>query len=269
MYKLFFILTFFSLINIGCKNDKSSATELNEKPISATPKKRRWYLRSMQIQHMHLSKNNYLFGTRVPGSPGHKAMKEWLVTKTKSYGLEVMVQEFTTSFMNKTNVKAYNIIASLNPEKSERILLAAHWDTRLIAEKDPDAKKVNTPIMGADDGGSGVAALLEIMRVMSEKQIDLGVDFIFFDAEDQGNEGVDWCLGSILVKNLHQKDYKVDWEFCWTLLVQKGPCFTKKNFPDIMQKHILTKYGPLLKKWAMGNILSTSLSELFRMITIL
>lgn len=253
MYKLFFILTFFSLINIGCKNDKSSATELNEKPISATPKKKAVVPPVNADSTYAFVEKQLSFGTRVPGSPGHKAMKEWLVTKTKSFGLEVMVQEFTTSFMNKTNVKAYNIIASLNPEKSERILLAAHWDTRLIAEKDPDAKKVNTPIMGADDGGSGVAALLEIMRVMSEKQIDLGVDFIFFDAEDQGNEGVDWCLGSqYWSKNLHKKDYKADWGILLDLIGAKGAMFHKEEFSRYYAKTYLDKVWALAQKMGYG-----------------
>lgn len=253
MNRLLFILALISLMFISCKNEKNTATENIEQVIKSSPKQKAVVPPVNADSTYEFIKKQLSFGTRVPGSPGHKAMKNWLVAKIKSYGLEVTVQEFKTSFMNKSDVQAYNIIGTLNPEKTQRILLAAHWDTRLIAEKDPDASRVNIPIMGADDGGSGVAALLEIMRVISEKQIDLGVDFIFFDAEDQGNEGTDWCLGSqYWSKNLHKKDYKADWGILLDLIGAKGAMFHKEEFSRYYAKTYVDKVWSLAQKMGYG-----------------
>jgi Zn-dependent M28 family amino/carboxypeptidase len=90
-----------------------------------------------------------------------------------------------------------NIIASFG-DQTERILLCAHWDTRAYADRDPDEKNHKTPILGAHDGASGVAVLLEVARVMKENPPPRGVDIVLFDGEDAGIEGQDetWCQGS-------------------------------------------------------------------------
>ena len=116
----------------------------------------------------------------------------------ENYGATVEVQAFKSNFLNQKDVPSFNIIAKINPEIKERIALFAHWDTRLIAEKDADQNKKGKPIPGAVDGASGVAGLLEIARLVNENPIDLGIDFVFFDAEDQGDDtsNLTWCLGS-------------------------------------------------------------------------
>lgn len=136
------------------------------------------------------------FGPRVPGSAEHAKCAEWIVNKMKSFGHTVTVQEAPTTTMGKM-VTMKNIMASYKPERTDRILLVAHWDTRYIADR--DTGRMNEPIDGANDGASGVAVLLEIARVINEKDPNLGVDFLFVDAEDQGNSGGSensWCLGS-------------------------------------------------------------------------
>ncbi len=149
------------------------------------------------------------FGHRVPGMEGHKLCKEYLVDKFKSYSADVKVQDFKASFLGKSNQPSTNIIATFNHKKNSRILIAAHWDSRLIAEKDKDLSKQKDPIMGADDGASGVGLILELARIISENPIDLGVDFILFDAEDQGINGDNWCIGSqYWSRNLHKRGYK-------------------------------------------------------------
>ena len=137
------------------------------------------------------------FGVRVPGSTGHVQTKDWIVAKMKSYGAEVDVQPFKASFLGQKDLQAYNIVAKINPKAKKRVALFAHWDTRLIAEKDGDPKRTEDPILGAVDGASGVAGLLEIARLINSNVINLGVDFVFFDAEDQGlNDDNNWCIGS-------------------------------------------------------------------------
>jgi len=145
------------------------------------------------------------FGPRVPNSPGHKATGEWLMEKFRGYGMEVQGQEFTAKAYDGKALELTNIIASFKPELKRRVILAAHWDTRRVADK--DTERINEPIDGANDGGSGVGVLLEIARVISsaEEELGVGIDFILFDGEDDGvphhqqGRGDDsqwWCLGS-------------------------------------------------------------------------
>jgi len=126
------------------------------------------------------------FGFRVPGTPEHKACKEWFVQKFESFGADVIAQDFTAEIYTGDKWASSNIIAQFNPEHKDRVILSAHWDSRFIAEEDPDRKRKEDPIPGADDGASGVGVLLEIARVIQANPIDLGVDIILWDAEDQG-----------------------------------------------------------------------------------
>lgn len=136
------------------------------------------------------------FGPRVPGSPEHAKCAEYIVAKMKAYGHTVTVQEAPATTMGKM-VTMKNIFAQYKPERTDRVLLVAHWDTRYIADR--DTGRVNEPIDGANDGASGVAVLMEIARTINEKDPNIGVDFLFVDAEDQGSSGGNensWCLGS-------------------------------------------------------------------------
>jgi hypothetical protein len=143
------------------------------------------------------------FGPRVPNSKAHKQCGDYLIEKLKSYGLNVKVQQFEAKAFDGTVLKLRNIIASVNPEASQRILLAAHWDTRPFA--DQDVKDKDKPIQGANDGGSGVGVLLEIARLLSSspEKTKAGIDIILFDGEDygapsdyEGPETDTYCLGS-------------------------------------------------------------------------
>ncbi len=140
------------------------------------------------------------FGPRHMGSPGHEACLVWITARLNAYGLVVTQQEFTATLFDGSSHPATNIIGKINPSNPNRILLAAHWDSRQLAEKDPDPEKRDDPILGADDGASGVAVLLEIARTLQLNPIDLGLDFVFFDAEDAGASGGGredtWCLGA-------------------------------------------------------------------------
>lgn len=137
------------------------------------------------------------FGSRVVNSPGHKATKEYLVGKLKDFGATVEEQDFTATAYTGTVLNATNIIGRFNPGNPDRILLAAHWDTRHVAdselEDDPTAV-----VYGADDGASGVGVLLEIARQLGMSTPNIGVDIVFFDAEDHGSSGdaESWGLGS-------------------------------------------------------------------------
>ncbi len=137
------------------------------------------------------------FGPRPPGSEAHEAMVDWLVDTLSGLADEVAVQRFVAQFAG-SEVELTNVIASFGVAKRERVLLAAHWDTRAVADRDPDPANRETPILGANDGASGVAVLLELAEMMAEREPAIGVDMVFFDGEDGGDGGglADWCLGS-------------------------------------------------------------------------
>lgn len=137
------------------------------------------------------------FGPRPPGTEAHEKTAAWLSETLSDWTDHVTVQRFTV-LTDTGEVDLTNIIASFRPNERERVLLGAHWDTRAVAERDPDPSNRSTPILGANDGASGVAVLLELARLMSERAPAVGVDVVLFDGEDGGNGGgfPNWCLGS-------------------------------------------------------------------------
>lgn len=137
----------------------------------------------------HFIERQVNFGPRNPNSDGHKKTTQYLLDKLSSYAGERMVfsQTFSEEGYEGDTLNLKNIIASFNPEATDRIFLCAHWDTRPRADKDPE--NPDQPILGADDGGSGVGVLLELARIFSEHQPPIGVDIVLFDGEDYGKEG--------------------------------------------------------------------------------
>ena len=146
------------------------------------------------------------FGPRVPNTQAHRNCGDWLEAKLREYGAEVVDQNIELMAYNGTKLQARNIIAQFRPENKKRVLLCAHWDSRPWADCDSDAANHRKPILGANDGGSGVGVLLEIARQMSAVPATVGVDIVLFDAEDYGTHKADhsvrhnmdnsWALGS-------------------------------------------------------------------------
>ena len=138
-------------------------------------------------------------GPRHPGSPGHRRGREYLQVTLAQYADNVRTQPFPLRFGSPEQTEeAYNIIARFQPEKKERILLCAHWDTRPWADEDPDPKNHDTPVLGANDGASGVAVLLEVARLLHNHKAPVGVDIVLFDGEDAGTSGRmnSWAQGA-------------------------------------------------------------------------
>ncbi len=129
------------------------------------------------------------FGPRTPNSPGHAACLTFIASTLRAAGGSVDLQAFPVEGYRKETLHLTNIIAKFNPENPDRILLCAHWDTRPRSDQDPDPAKRSEPILGANDGASGVAVLLEIARLIQKTSPPIGIDIVMFDGEDYGNEG--------------------------------------------------------------------------------
>lgn len=138
------------------------------------------------------------FGPRVPGTSAHSKCAEWLVATLKASCDTVMVQTGTVQTAKSGSLAIKNIIGIFNPDASQRLLLLAHWDTRPWADNDPDPANHNKPVMGANDGSSGVGVLLQLARQLKASGTKLGVDIVLVDAEDMGENEVEesWGLGA-------------------------------------------------------------------------
>ena len=149
------------------------------------------------------------FGPRVPGTKAHDDAHKWLVSVLRKHTPYVSVQQFTGIF-GGSEVEMKNIKASFYPKKGERILLCAHWDSRHHADKDPDSTKWAQPVIGANDGASGVAVLLEIAAGLAKSEPPIGVDIVLFDGEDGGEYGRNetWLLGSRYFAKVEPRSYR-------------------------------------------------------------
>jgi hypothetical protein len=129
------------------------------------------------------------FGPRNPGSSGHQGCLRYLANELRDAGAEVQLQDFTVAGYDGEPLALTNIVASYGAGLTRRILLCAHWDTRPRAEQDENKDRRRFPIIGANDGASGVAVLLELARLFHAQPPSVGVDLVLFDGEDYGQEG--------------------------------------------------------------------------------
>jgi hypothetical protein len=124
-------------------------------------------------------------GPRISHTPQHKQMVEKLHKHFKDLGAEVTLQHFEGRQRSKTlPVPMVNLIVRFQPEKKLRLLVCTHYDTRPLADNEPNARDWNKPFLGANDGGSGVAWMMEMAKHMKQLNPPLGVDFVCFDGEE-------------------------------------------------------------------------------------
>ena len=190
------------------------------------------------------------FGPRTMNSKAHDDCEKWIISKFESFGMQVTPQKAVLKGYDGTSLNSTNIIASYRPDLTDRVLLCAHWDSRPWADNDPDEANWKTPVMAANDGASGVAVMLEIARLLSKDTLQLGVDFICFDAEDWGvpqwNEdnfdSDSWALGAqYWSTNLHKKGYRARFGILLDMVGGQGAQFYKEAMSVQYANHIVEK----------------------------
>ena len=124
-------------------------------------------------------------GPRFSGSPGMQRQQELLQAHFEQLGGQVSFQRFAVRHpLTGKEVPMANLIVKWHPDRQERILLCAHYDTRPFPDRDPDPRARRGKFIGANDGASGVAVLAEMGRWMPDLQSNYGVDFVLFDGEE-------------------------------------------------------------------------------------
>lgn len=246
---LLLLSAFISGLFIACKKTREADDEDKKTPIEAD--------KSVQAPDFNADsayafiQKQLEFGPRVPNTPAHVKCGDYLVTTLKSYGAVVTEQKFEAAAFDGKKLQLRNIIASFNPEATKRILLAAHWDSRPFADK--DEKDKDKPILGANDGASGVAVLLQLASMMAsaDSKPSVGVDIIFFDGEDYGKREYDvekegdvlwWCLGSQhWSKNKHKENYTAYYGILLDMVGGKNDKFTQEGNSLIYAPKVVEK----------------------------
>lgn len=173
-------------LTVGCKEAATRASELPQRPRVARPQ-------FDGAAAMELLRKQCDFGPRVPGTQAHVRTRDWLRSELEKVASRVILQDF-----QYRSIPMSNVVAFFNEKARRRVLLCAHWDSRPTADMEILPSKRRQPVMGANDGASGVAVLLELARMFKEQEPRVGVVIALFDGEDYGDfekdEGV--LLGS-------------------------------------------------------------------------
>lgn len=214
------------------------------------------------------------FGPRIPNTAAHKNAADYFVKQFSAYGAQVSIQDFEAMTYDNQKIFLRNIIAAFNPDKTKRILLAAHWDTRPFADKDPQNPRALFD--GANDGASGVGVLLEIARVFHENNLpEVGVDIILFDGEDWGFDTSTaeslygnnsdfklpkkldswWCLGSqYWSKNKHTPNYSAYYGILLDMVGGKYAQFAREGVSMEYAPGIVDKVWNIASRLGYGHL---------------
>lgn len=184
------------------------------------------------------------FGPRVPGTPAHKAMGEWLVRELRQRADTVIVQEWVHTTAEGLRLPMRNVLARFRPADTKRVLYLAHWDTRPRADKETDPALAAQPVPGANDGGSGVAILFGVADALKKSPPTVGVDLLFVDGEDYGSfdTGVDVLIGSkYFAEHLPSADYRPLMGVLWDMVGDENPVFEQEAYsvqsaPEVVQR---------------------------------
>ncbi len=138
------------------------------------------------------------FGPRVPGTDAHLQCRDWMVETMKASCDNVRLQAFEHTWsLSRKKVSMWNVLGEQNwKDAKTRVVLIAHWDSRPYADQDPKDVNRLKPVLGANDGASGVAVLLELMRVLKDRHPGLGILYFMSDGEDLGPELEEMFLGA-------------------------------------------------------------------------
>jgi hypothetical protein len=184
------------------------------------------------------------FGPRVPGTPPHRAMGDWLVSELRANADTVIVQEWTHTTADGRRLPMRNVLARFSPANPRRVLYLAHWDTRPVSDKETDPARAALPVPGGNDGGSGVAILLGVADALKKAPANIGVDLLFVDGEDWGSfdTNTDVLIGSTyFAEHLPSPSYAIEFGVLFDMVGDEFPAFlfetnSLQAAPEVVQR---------------------------------
>jgi hypothetical protein len=124
-------------------------------------------------------------GPRVAGSEANTRQRQMVAAHFKATDATVREQPFTAAHpLTGERVAMVNLIGSWHPDRRERVVIGAHYDTRPRPDEETDPARLQLPFVGANDGASGVALLMEIANHLKDMNTPWGVDLVIFDGEE-------------------------------------------------------------------------------------
>lgn len=250
--RILFVLGLFLFSALpGCQSDAKNKVEEKEIAIKVP--------RFERDSSFKFVSQQIAFGPRIPNSEAHLSCQNYLASSLKKFGAEVTEQKFIAKSFDGKSLNGNNIIGRFNPSAQRRILLSAHWDSRPFTDSPITVGDKKQPVLGADDGASGVGVLLEIARQLQLNPVDFGVDIVFFDLEDYGdsNGGASetWCLGSqYFSKNLiYQSNNKPEYGILLDMVGASGARFAKEEISVQYAGNVVDKVWNLAQAMGYGN----------------
>jgi len=192
------------------------------------------------------------FGPRFPGSQGHLDFKNYLTKFLKGNNPDTLIvyeHDIKHPYIDK-EITLYNFLARYNLKSEKRIMLMAHWDTREIADRDKNIDNHNKPILGANDGASGISILMVLSEILAENRLNnIGVDLLFIDGEDMGRNGEleNYCLGTTRFCEVLPSPIPM-YAICLDMVADKDPSFPVESFSWMQAPDLVLEVWSLAKQ---------------------
>lgn len=192
------------------------------------------------------------FGPRVPGTAGHRAQLEWMTAFLRERADTVVLQPFSHRGPSGERLELTNVLARFGPDRRERILLVAHWDTRPTADADPDPDARDAPIPGANDGASGVAVLLQLADVLSRHSPPVAIDILLVDGEDYAPDHM--YLGSRYFADHLPRGYEPFYGIVVDMVADRSPRFLEEGFSRHYAPEVVDRVWTMAERLGHGHI---------------
>ncbi len=253
------ILLLLALVSCSCQRSGTGGTAVSGQATSASSELPKFSADSAYQYVAHQCS----FGPRVPGTDAQSACARWLEDELRRHGATVKVQAGEMKAYDGTMLPVRNIFGSFNSEARMHVLLVSHWDSRPFADNDPDRTKRKLPVMGANDGASGVGVLLELARLCSQQLPQVGIDIFLTDAEDYGapddwagtHDEKWWALGTQMwCKQAAKEGYRAQYGILLDMVGSPAATFYREYYSERYASSFVNEIWQTAARLGYGNI---------------
>jgi glutaminyl-peptide cyclotransferase len=196
------------------------------------------------------------FGPRIPGTPAHARMANWLDSLARAKADTVITDRWNHVTRDGDTLPMVNVLARFRPDLATRILYLAHWDTRPHSDAAGSSDSL-APVPGANDGASGVAILLGLMEILEATPPTVGVDLLFVDGEDYGSfspEQYDVLIGSLRYAANIPAPGRPEFAVVWDMVGAAGAKFGIESQGQVAAPDVVDRIWGLAERMGYGHI---------------